>query len=221
MTGPLGNLSILSFMTPDYEMGGPPVMFYQAMFNPETYTVKHQVNYSSKQAEGSDGKAKKFKSVEPKTYTFDFLIDGTGSSGKKREVFVDIELFKLATGYDGIIHQPRYVMLVWGTLFAKCVLCAMSIKYSLFRPDGTPLRAIITASFTETKTNLLQQLLNNLLSPDLTHVKTFKASDKLPNLAHEIYRDGSYYVEVARANQLNSIRKVKEGTKINLPPLEK
>ncbi|NES40235.1 hypothetical protein [Moorena sp. SIO2C4] len=58
-------------------------------------------------------------------------------------------------------------------------------------------------------------------SPDLTHTRTIKAGDKLPVMAQEVYGDSAYYIQLARANNVNNFRKLKTGTTIKLPPIEK
>ena len=41
-------------------------------------------------------------------------------------------------------------VVTWGTLQVKrCVLKSASIAYKLFKPDGIPLRVVITATFTD------------------------------------------------------------------------
>ena len=95
----------------------------------------------------------------------------------------------------------------------------MNIKYELFRQDGTPLRATISATFLEHTENHLHNLLANLSSPDLTHVRVVREGDTLPLLTFQIYGDSSYYPEVARVNQLDDFRNLKVGDEIFFPPL--
>lgn len=51
--------------------------------------------------------------------------------------------------FKGDHHEPRYVKLVWGTLLFKGRLTSLKIDYKLFKPDGTPLRAVVNCSFTD------------------------------------------------------------------------
>jgi nucleoid-associated protein YgaU len=101
------------------------------------------------------------------------------------------------------------------------VLTSLTIDYTLFRPDGTPLRATLKASFTEYTTPALEQLQNFLSSPDVTHVRTITATDRLDLMSYNIYKDSKYYMELARVNNLNNFRKLKVGDKIVFPPIEK
>lgn len=215
----LGKLKILAFASPKFEMGGPPVGIYMAMFNPETFSVNHRVVYDQVNIPGKTGAEQKFRNIETQIFRFDFLVDGTGASGEKREVFADLLLFKYVVGYFGEIHRPHYLILNWGTFIAKCVLSTMNIKYELFRQDGTPLRATISATFLEHTENKLENLLANRASPDLTHVRVVQEGDTLPLMTHRIYGDSSYYPEVARVNGLDDFRNLKPGHEIYFPPL--
>ncbi len=217
----LNKLSIIPFANPQYEQGGPPVGLYIAMFNPETFSVNHNFEYDSKQAPGATGSNNRFKNIRPPVYNFDFLVDGTGASGSKREVFVDIELFKYTVGFFGGIHRTHYLVLVWGTFIVKAVLTSMNVKYEMFNAAGLPLRATISATFQAQSETLLEQLINNITSPDLTHLRSVTEDQNLPLMAQEIYRDPRHYFEVARANDLDSFRKIDSGKQLQFPPIDK
>lgn len=215
----VGKLKILAFTTPKFMLGGPPVGAYLAMFNPESFSVSQRVVYDQVQAPGVTSGEPTFRGYEAQVYNFDFLVDGTGASGESREVFADLLLFKYTVGYLGEIHRPHYLIIQWGTFIARCVLSQMDIKYDLFRQDGTPLRATISATFYEHVESNLESLLANRSSPDLTHVRVVRDGDTLPLLAHEIYGDASYYTEVARVNGIDNFRDINVGDEIYFPPL--
>ena len=49
--------------------------------------------------------------------------------------------------YNGDIHRPNYVQVQWGkNINFNSVLKSFDTTYTLFRPDGTPLRAKISLS---------------------------------------------------------------------------
>ena len=122
--------------------------------------------------------------------------------------------------FKGDTHRPHYLMLLWGTLIFKGVLTGMDIEYRLFGPDGTPLRAIAKCSFKGSIADTQRLLQDNLMSPDVTHQRTFKASDRLPLMTNDIYTDQQYYIDVAKTNKLDSFRSIKPGTVVEFLPLE-
>jgi len=93
------------------------------------------------------------------------------------------------------------------------------VEYKLFGTDGTPIRAIAKATFRSSMSDTQQAQSNNDMSPDITHARTFSASDKFPLMANSIYGSATHYIDADTANQLNSFRKIPQGTLIYFPPL--
>jgi hypothetical protein len=203
------------------QMGPPAGPPFIAQFNPASFTVTNEFEYDTDEpAQGDDGKEAKFKGVKPRTFSFEFLLDGTGAAGDKREVLVQIELFKRTVGFSGKIHRPPFLLLQWGTFLAVCVLESFSITYKLFRPDGTPLRAMLSASFREHKPKKLRELTKNLSSPDILHAHLVQEGEHLALITHRVYKDGRYYFQVAEKNALDNLRQLDAGQTLYLPPLK-
>lgn len=221
--GVLLKLTILPFEdSENVQLGAPAGPPFVAQFNPESFTVSNQAEYGPDQpADGDTGSEAKFKSLKPRTFGFDLLLDGTGADGKpKREVTAQIQLFRLTTGFSGKIHRPHFLVITWGTFLATCVLESWSINYKLFRSDGTPLRAVLSATFREHTDSKLGELTKNLSSPDIIHAHTVRGGEHLSLITHRIYKDPRYYLHVADANGLDNLRHLETGTNLQLPPVE-
>ena len=140
-----------------------------------------------------------FKKMKPGDMSLIFFLDGTGASGRVIDVQKKIEQFQTVTGYNGSNHRPNYLKVAWGTLQVKrCVIKSVSIAYKLFKPDGIPLRAVITAAFIDNSDDQTRVALAQDQSPDLTHVRLAKAGDNLPAMCFKIYGDPRYYLDVAQ-----------------------
>lgn len=196
---------------------------YSVMFNPHTIAVKLQVDRDTAQADGETSAPMTFKRIKPQDYSFEFIIDGTGANGEtKREVPEEVEKFlKVIYSYQGDNHQPNYVKILYGSVLLKCVLKTVDITYNLFSPNAKPLRAKVNATFISCLDQDLSEMINNKNSPDLTHRRKLKRSDKLISIANSIYKKNTFFVEVARANNFNTFRNLPEGTDIYFPPLSK
>ncbi|MCI5139497.1 MAG: LysM peptidoglycan-binding domain-containing protein [Candidatus Electrothrix sp. AR1] len=214
---------------------------FEVLINPESYTVDYKFNYAnSDQGHGTSGKQLKYLNTEPLEMSFEFLFDGTGiidgewrtkkgnppidDKGVPQDSIVDrIREFKrVLLEYKGDSHEPRHLKLVWGDSFIFSGRATeVSINYKLFKPDGTPIRAIakvkIKSSVEETK----RALQENRKSADLTHRRQVKAGDTLPLMCHRIYGDPKYYLDVARVNGLHDFRSLRPGTNLVFPPLQK
>ena len=56
-------------------------------------------------------------------------------------------------------------------------------------------------------------------SPDLTHLVTVTEGVNLPQLCLKVWNDSSYYVQVAKFNDLNKFRNLKGISKLIFPPI--
>lgn len=218
--GTLEKLLILAYTTPDYS--GEPASQFTSYVNPNEITLSYEMEYDAAQGSGTTGSRMNFKKMKPGDLALTFFLDGTGANGERIDVQQKIEEFQTVTGYNGDIHRPNYLKVSWGTLTVKrCVLKSASIAYKLFQPNGIPLRAVITASFTDNSDDTTRVAMAQDQSPDLTHLRVIKTGDKLPVLCNEIYGDPRLYLRVAQANGIDDFRNILPGMRIFFPPLEK
>lgn len=141
--------------------------------------------------------------------------------GEVQTVEKEVEAFKdLLMGFDGDTHQTSYLKLLWGGYSLSCRLKNMNIDYVLFRKDGRPIRAKVNCTFKGTVDYKVMVAREQRSSPDLTHERTVKMNDKLTLLAEDIYRNNSFYIDVAKNNKLLSFRNISLGQKIKFPPVK-
>jgi nucleoid-associated protein YgaU len=196
------------------------------MINPASYSHEREINYSKETHLGALGQKTEFSSMEAETVSFDeIVIDGTGvvrssPDGAVPDVKAQLkQLTAVVYKYQGNEHEPPWVKLLWGSLIFVGRLTSMSVSYTLFKPSGEALRAKVKLSFRGAMTPQEEALRANQSSPDLSHRVAVRAGDTLPLLCYRIYRDSSYYVEIARINQLTDFRRLTPGTQLIFPPL--
>jgi hypothetical protein len=217
-SGTLEKLKIESFEKPDRSI---PKNEFVVMFNPDKFSQRQQVAYSTDDAPGKPGSKQTFQKIEPQSYEFTFHFDGTGATGVKKNVSEEIQNFMTVTSdYDGSINRPPYLKLSWGFISLKCILTSAEISYSLFRPDGAPLRASINASFTEDSSDALQNAKVKKTSSNFTHIRTVNVGDSLLTIAAGINGASSVVADLARANNLDNLRGLTTGATIIIPALK-
>jgi hypothetical protein len=202
---------------------------FVATLNPSSYSHKRTLHYDSprKRPFGSAGQDPKFAGVGNDTVGFALMLDGTGvvsgggsAAAPPRSVTEQIRaLNSIVYAYDGQKHEPNVVRLLWGTFIFFGRLTSMSTEYTLFKPEGEPLRAKVDLSFTGFMSKEEQALVANRSSPDLSHKVVVKAGDTLPLLCYRIYKDSGYYMDVARHNGLTDFRRLEPGSTLRFPPL--
>ena len=100
----------------------------------------------------------------------------------------------------------------------KCIVENIKQKFTLFSPDGIPLRATLTVTLREYKT-LDEQLAHlNLSSPDRTHSHVVESGQTLPGIAWLFYRQPGDWRFVADENKIEDPRRLKAGTLLTIPP---
>lgn len=225
-TGKLEKMLILAFATAeDAESGGTleAKARFEALINPETYTLEYKVKTADGQGQGTSGAQTKFEYTLPEELSFDFLFDNTGLiDGKPNPegVFDEVNKFRrLLTEYQGDSHEPYHLKLVWGNLIFKGRAVEVGITYKLFNPDGQPIRAVVRVKFKGSIEEKKRTSLEDRSSPDLTHRRTVRPGDTLPFMCFEVYGDPRHYLLVAEFNRLDDFRALESGQPILFPPL--
>jgi len=223
-SGELEKMKIYAYNNPElsesHRVGAP----FVALINPETYSIETKMEFNLTQGHGTTGQTPKFLQKPPEEMSFEFLFDNTGIlDGQPVENLKSkLQTFQeLLMGYDSSTHEPKFFKLAWGTLIFKGRCTALNINYKLFNPDGSPIRAICKVTFKEFKEDNVRVAEDGRQSPDLTHIRTVKQGDTLPNLCFSIYGNSIYYMEVARVNRLINFRKLKVGQQLFFPPIDK
>lgn len=211
---------------------------FEAMFNPESYSLKYENKFEEAKTIGNVGGVAKWTTTGSDTLQLKLILDNTGVGDygyggfaiaaaiaqfrKKWDIDNRVaEFLKLTTFVNGDIHEPNYLTVEWGNLAFECRVENVEVTYELFNRSGKPIRAELEVTFKADSETSKRHKKIHLTSPDLTHIRTVKSGDTLPLMAYNIYNDPSYYIQVARANKLNSVRKLTIGQTIKFPPLNR
>ncbi len=219
----------------DVEKNGGECVRYTCMFNPESYKMTTHNNYDDRTGIGDKGSEGGYKNTKSETLSFKIVIDGTGvddaysfenayavTRDVSDRVSDNIQLFRSEImAYDGEIHQPRYLRVIWGNLNFPCLLNTATINYTQFASNGKPLRADIDVEFFYDRPYEILEAEVVKSSPDLTHIRVVNAHDRLPLMCEKIYGAPGYYLWVAQVNQLDDFRNLTPGQEIYFPPIEK
>ena len=218
-----------------------PADTYVVQVNPGSYSLNHILNYTYQRGQGFSAGEAVWNDAPPINLSFEFLFYGTGVVPKPSELS-DIPLVGAIAGlvpddkpfvvmdeirkftdlvytFSGGQHRPRSLLLVWGTLVFPCVLSSAEFRYTLFKPDGSPLRAVAACTFCESVPDAERVRRENATSPDLTHLREVREGDTLPMLAYDIYGKPELYLEVARANNLVNFRSLRAASRVAFPPV--
>jgi hypothetical protein len=124
---------------------GEPVQFF---FNPSEMTINKGVNWDAKMDSDADAPGVEFAGAQGVTIQFTAEFDRTAEKG---DVYLhDVKPLERLTLVDQKIKRPPLLTFTWGTTSTfKGVLESLSVRYTMFSEDGTPVRASVSATFRE------------------------------------------------------------------------
>jgi nucleoid-associated protein YgaU len=98
------------------------------------------------------------------------------------------------------------------------VITNMTQKFTLFKQDGTPVRAKVDVTFTQHK-DLNDYPAQNPTSGGgpIERVRTVIAGDRLDTLAHEIYGDATKWRLIADYNRITNPMALHPGKQLTIP----
>lgn len=209
-------------------------MMYKFSFNPNSLEIKSSNQFNLLQPTGYSGINPKFIAQKPKILSVELVIDpgaepnfmyslSTGLPARESLLSLGdrIQIFEDLVGYESTTHRPHYLLLSWGeTINMKTTIKEYKIIYGRFDENGKPTRAHIQADFLEVISAKAMLTKQGRQSPDVSHMLEVMEGDTLPSLCKRIYDNPNYYVEIAKINQLKSVRNLKVGQKLYFPPLK-
>lgn len=132
---------------------------FSAMYNPESFSETFSTKYAPVPTVNSEEEKQNFVKSDPQMLSLDLIIDGTGVTSddpislslirpKEDSVFTKVNAFlKMAWYPHPKTKKPNLLCLEWGDLKYYCHLSSVTITYTLFDKDGSPLRAKLAVKF--------------------------------------------------------------------------
>lgn len=226
----IAKLVIRSYDKNDFKKENKDRLFTTPI-NPESFTKNYKVELDRESGHGQPSTNPQYISSAPKELKIDFVLDGT----KTVEGYDKVDQYSKLSVHDQLeqllkcthtvvieTHRPPFLRVQWGTeIDFNCVLSSLDVNHTLFNTDGSPLRVKVSMSFTHYQSPEERARKNETHSPDLTHYRMVNQGDTLALLTYQVYSDTRYFLQVGRLNDLTSVRKLKPGFQIYLPPLDK
>lgn len=231
-------------------MGNPQKAFFRVhwhsqaaetidvLFNPTELSFEKSVKHARIDIPGLDTPLLQFIRGEPEKLSLELFFDTTESgaaSGATSVTALTDRIYEL-TKIEPDRHAPPVCEFCWNSKFPgadtssaignqkrnsfKCVVEKVSQAFTLFSPQGVPLRATLDVTLTEYKTleEQVQQLNRN--SPDRSQVYVFEQSDTLSSIAGQHYSRVTEWRRIADENGIDDPRRIDPGLVLTLPPVQ-
>lgn len=250
-SGGLQKLTIYHEENTPYEFEGKVV----ALFNPNQLTIGHTASWEARQ-QAQVGNVvttqQDFQSTKPATLSINLFFD-TYESHDDRLSLAHLRSAILPTHpllhqpeatsvqkhttqlvaltqIKRELHRPPICKLRWGSFkIFEGVLTSLTQTFTMFMPDGMPVRAEVQCQFTQyTTTSRVHQLASGetlsagveLNSADVPKQYTVKRHDTLQSIAARLYNDPRQWRRIAQANKLTNPRRLKPGQILLIPKNE-
>jgi nucleoid-associated protein YgaU len=216
---------------------GEVVKKLDVQFNPTEFSMEKAAQIAEIAIPGIDSPVLQFVRGQNEKVTLELFFDTTedGTAAGATSVTTKTNEFYALVKMSGEEHAPPRCRFGWGDEFPglvnqtgtvsgtrkafDCIVESIQQKFTLFSPEGVPLRATLSVSLREYKSleTQLQQL--NLQSSDHTKVHTVQRGETLPQIAYQTYRDSTQWRLIAHANRILRPRYLQPGRVLELPPL--
>ncbi len=192
------------------------------MFNPFEYSVSKSNNYDDKPKNNSAVPHVEFTKAGPQTLklnlNFDTYEAGTDVSQVTDNLWKLMESKTRKEGKKNKKIPPPEVAFEWGVFRFVAVITSMTQKFTLFKPDGTPVRALVDITFTQyiDREDYKSQNPTSGGGP-LDRIRRVIAGDRLDTIAYEIYGDSSKWRLIAETNHIENPLAVRPGMELVIP----
>lgn len=191
--------------------------FVPVKFNPTEYQLQKQNTFAEVGIPGLESPPIQYIRGGSEKLSTELLVDTSDTLDDVRERYVD--RIRSLMDINSDLHAPPIVRLVWDTQIFRGVLESLTITYTMFRPDGAPIRAKLAVSLKEYRPVEVQVRERPKLSPDFEKSMTVRRGDTLDALAHQFYNDAGLWRLIARANGLRDARALVPGAMLRIPKL--
>lgn len=198
----------------------------QCLFNPTEYTIAKTNNYQSKPVVGKNVPKVDFTGGGSRTLNVELLFDvfedplgDVRHHTNKLWAMTLVDPTKQNTKTNK--SRPPYVLFEWGENWHfKAALTSVSVKFTLFRSNGVPVRAVATVAMMEAvdEGDLAGTNPSSRAEPGLKR-RLVRPRDTLAAISHEEYGSPAHWRAIAEANGLDDPHDLRPGQVLGIPRL--
>jgi len=211
---------------------------FDVQYNPTELSLDKNVQLAEVNIPGLDAPLQQFVRGQAEKLTLELFFDTTESGmgvGAESVTAKTDRLYQLVK-VESDTHAPPVVTFSWNHRFPgdnlrfgsgsqmrnsfKGVVESIRQKFTLFSPEGVPLRATVNLVLREYRT--LEEQLNQLKlnSPDRTHHHVLGEGESLSGVAASYWSRPGEWRHIADENEIEDPRRLFAGTFLTLPVLE-
>ncbi len=198
--------------------------FVECMFRPKEYTITKRNNWQAGEAKGRGVPALEFRGGGASSLTMELFFDTYEEQVDVRRytnriwelMAIDPMLVDSTTSKG----RPPLCQFQWGPVISfKAVITNINQKFTMFRPDGSPVRATLTVTFQEAEEAGRFPFQNpTTASKPGYKIRVVKEGESLDWIAHEEYGNSTLWRFIADINNLENPAKLTPGQVLSIAP---
>jgi nucleoid-associated protein YgaU len=197
------------------------------MFNPEEYTVNRDINYAQTAIPGLSAPVLQFVNGNMQTLEMELFLDtyeehrignriqNQARQDVRRVVRQITRLMDIAPA----THSPPILLFTWASLSFRCVLARVSQQFTMFLPDGTPVRAKLGVTFNEFRNVDLEAKEVKRETADYSRFHVVGQGETLSSIAATLYGNPRTWRPIALRNRIDDPRGLTAGQHLVVPRL--
>ena len=198
------------YLKPD---GGAKI---ECLFNPTLYVLNQANTLAEVALPGLGVPVIQYIGGKARTLKVDLYLD-TYEAGK--DVSAETKKLYALLDRNGQTHVPPLVEFGWGKFKFKCVLESIDGTFTMFKSDGTPVRATLKVALKEIVDVKVEVKRVANESTDRVKSWTVKRGDTLSGIAAVEYGDPGQWRPIAEANGIDDPLSIRPGDVLVLPAL--
>lgn len=207
-----------------------PLQIVPFLFNPKELSVEKSNQFAEVNIPGLSSPILQFVRGNARSVTLDLFFD-TYELGTDVRLFTDritgwdagsmfSKIPKGLMDIDSDLHAPPVCILIWGAFVFQCIIERVTKKFTMFLPEGIPVRATLSVTLKEYSEVDKQLKEIAFLSADLTKSWLVKQGDSLWSISNKQYGNPGEWRLIAEANEIDNPRLLKPGQELKIPVKE-
>ena len=195
------------------------------LFNPKEFSVEKSNQFAEVNVPGLSAPIIQFIRGNARTITMDIFFDTYEEGTDVREHTDKITGWEAGEqkglmDIDSDLHAPPICIFRWGDFRFQCIIERISKRFTMFLPDGKPVRATLNVSLKEYANSEEQIRLIAAQSADITKRWTVIQGDSLWSIAAREYGNPGDWRLIAKENRIDNPRLLTPGRELIIPRKE-
>jgi nucleoid-associated protein YgaU len=193
------------------------------LFNPKDLTFSKSNTWNPKKTPKADTPEVEFGGGSAASLKLQMTFDTYADKVDVRKKYLE-QLYQWTRVDPKLVEKnskkgrPPEVRFMWGAIVFDGVIQSISQKLTLFLDSGTPVRAVVDLTLTESRDGKMFEK-QNPTSGGVggERLWTVREGDTLPWIAYQEYHDATLWRPIADANNLQQVRTLVPGTVLVIP----